>query len=54
MPRTTNTATSIKANATILTTYSDEDMYLDTHEATMSANLADAQMPAMIDTMEIA
>ena len=53
-PRTMKTMTRISANAIILRTCSDAVMYCDTHSVTMFANRAEAQMPAIIEIIEIA
>ena len=51
---TRNTTTRMSAKATTFSTCSDAVMYRPTHALTTSANLADVQMPAMIDMIDIA
>ena len=51
--RSRNATTRIRANETSFNTCSDAVMYCATHADTMSAKCADAQMPAMMDTIEM-
>ncbi len=53
-PSRKNTTMRIRANATTFITCSDAVMYCATQAATTSANLADAQMPTIMEIMEIA
>ena len=53
-PRMIHTTTRIRANAMILRICSEAVIYCDTHAVTRFANRAEAQMPAMIEIIEIA